>query len=60
MVTNNHVIEDADQIKVKLGDEKEFDAQVIGRDPSTDLALLKIKSQQPRFPGRSSWATRRR
>jgi serine protease Do len=37
------VIEDADQIKVKLGDEKEFDAQVIGRDPSTDLALLKIK-----------------
>ena len=43
VVTNNHVIEDADQIKVKLGDEKEFDAQVIGRDPSTDLALLKIK-----------------
>ncbi len=44
VVTNNHVIEDADQIKVKLGDEKEFDAQVIGRDASTDLALLKIKS----------------
>jgi serine protease Do len=46
VVTNNHVIEDADQIKVKLGDEKEFDAQVIGRDASTDLALLKIKSAQ--------------
>jgi serine protease Do len=44
VVTNNHVIEDADQIKVKLDDQKEFDAQVIGRDPSTDLALLKIKS----------------
>lgn len=46
VVTNNHVIEDADQIKVKLGDEKEFDAQVIGRDASTDLALLKITSVQ--------------
>ena len=46
VVTNNHVIEDADQIKVKLGDEKEFDAQVVGRDPSTDLALLKIKAAQ--------------
>ena len=43
VVTNNHVVEDADQIKVKLGDEKEFDAKVIGRDPKTDLALLKIK-----------------
>ena len=46
VVTNNHVIEDADQIKVKLDDEKEFDAQVIGRDASTDLALLKIKAAQ--------------
>jgi serine protease Do len=44
VVTNNHVIEDADQIKVKLDDEKEFDAKVVGRDPSTDLALLKITS----------------
>jgi serine protease Do len=44
VVTNNHVIEDADQIKVKLGDDKEFDARVVGRDPSTDIALLKIQS----------------
>ncbi|MGD8973706.1 MAG: trypsin-like peptidase domain-containing protein, partial [Desulfobacterales bacterium] len=44
VVTNNHVIEDADQIKVKLGDDKEFDAEVIGRDPNTDIALIKIKS----------------
>jgi serine protease Do len=44
VVTNNHVIEDADQIKVKLNDEKEFEAHVVGRDASTDLALLKIKS----------------
>jgi serine protease Do len=50
VVTNNHVIEDADQIKVKLDDEKEFDAQVIGRDPSTDLALLKVKSNSHDFP----------
>lgn len=44
VVTNNHVIEGAEQIKVKLDDESEFDAQVIGRDPSTDIALLKLKT----------------
>jgi serine protease Do len=46
VVTNNHVIEDADQIKVKLDDDKEFDAVVVGRDPNTDLALLKIESKE--------------
>ena len=45
VVTNNHVIENADQIKVKLDDETEFDAEVVGRDPNTDLALLKIESK---------------
>ena len=44
VVTNNHVIEDADQIKVKLKDQREFDAKIVGRDPNTDLALLKIES----------------
>ena len=44
VVTNNHVIENADQIKVKLDDETEFDAEVVGRDPNTDLALLKIQA----------------
>jgi len=44
VVTNNHVIEDADQIKVKLKDEREFDAKIVGRDPNTDIALLKIES----------------
>jgi serine protease Do len=43
IVTNNHVIENADQIKVKLADGKEFEAKVVGRDPKTDLALIKIK-----------------
>jgi serine protease Do len=46
VVTNNHVIEDADQIKVKLKDEHEFDAKIVGRDPNTDIALLKIESDQ--------------
>jgi serine protease Do len=42
IITNNHVVEDADQIKVRLFDEREFDAKVIGRDSKTDLALIKI------------------
>jgi serine protease Do len=42
IVTNNHVIEDADQIKVILYDDKEFDAELVGRDPKTDLALIRI------------------
>ena len=43
VVTNNHVIEDADQIKVKLNDQNEYDAEVVGRDKNTDIAVLKIK-----------------
>lgn len=43
IVTNNHVIEDADQIKVILADDREFDAELVGRDPKTDLALIRIK-----------------
>jgi serine protease Do len=44
IITNNHVIEDADNIEVKLNDNRVFTAQLVGRDPSTDLALLKIKA----------------
>ena len=43
IVTNNHVIEDADEIQVRLYDGNEFEATVVGRDPKTDLALIKIK-----------------
>ncbi len=43
ILTNNHVVEDDDEIKVKLADGKEFDGKVIGRDPKTDIALIKIK-----------------
>lgn len=42
IITNNHVIESADQIKVRLADEREFSAEIIGRDSKTDLALIKI------------------
>jgi Do/DeqQ family serine protease len=45
IVTNNHVIERAQKIKVILNDKREFDARLIGTDPSTDIALLKIESE---------------
>ena len=44
IITNNHVVEDASEVKVQLGDKREFDATVIGTDPQTDLALLKIEA----------------
>jgi serine protease Do len=43
ILTNNHVVEDADQIKVKLANGKEYNGKIVGRDPKTDLALLKIE-----------------
>ena len=45
IVTNNHVIEGAEEIIVKLQDEREFKASVVGTDPLTDLALLKIDTK---------------
>jgi len=42
IVTNNHVIADADEITIKLNDDSIFQATVVGRDPKVDLALLKI------------------
>ena len=42
IVTNNHVIESADLIIVHLNDKRQFEAKVVGTDPSTDLALLKV------------------
>ncbi len=44
IVTNNHVVENSEKIKVKLKDGKEYTAEIIGRDPSTDLALIKVPS----------------
>jgi serine protease Do len=47
VVTNNHVIDKARKITVKLPDGRSFDAKLIGTDPLTDIALLKIKSDKP-------------
>lgn len=46
IVTNNHVVEDADKnsIKVKLADKREFSAKLIGTDPTTDVAVIKINA----------------
>jgi serine protease Do len=46
IVTNNHVVENASDIKVSLSDKEEFDAKVIGRDPKTDVALIKIDAKK--------------
>jgi Do/DeqQ family serine protease len=45
IITNNHVIEDAKSIKVVLHDRTELDAKLIGTDPSTDLAVLKVEAK---------------
>ena len=44
LLTNNHVIEDAEEIKVILYDKREFEAKVIGTDPPSDLAVLQIEA----------------
>jgi Do/DeqQ family serine protease len=49
VVTNNHVIENADQIKVALADKREFDADLVLKDARSDLAVLRIKDGRERF-----------
>ncbi|MFT7590327.1 MAG: serine protease Do [bacterium] len=49
IVTNNHVIENASKIEVILEDKRSYDAELIGRDPETDLALLKIEEDELPF-----------
>ena len=46
IVTNNHVIEGAQKIRVVLNDKREFDAELVGTDPTTDVALLKIDANE--------------
>ncbi len=48
-VTNNHVVKDADEVSVTTKDGTEYKAEVIGTDPKTDLALIKIKSDGKKF-----------
>jgi Do/DeqQ family serine protease len=50
VVTNVHVIEGADDIKVSLADKREFEATVVLKDPRSDLAVLRIKDAHERFP----------
>lgn len=51
IVTNNHVVEDADEIQVKMNDKKEYQARIIGTDKTTDLALIKIEAENlPAIP----------
>jgi Do/DeqQ family serine protease len=47
IITNNHVIEGAQSIEITTNDNKTFDAELIGTDPNTDIALLKIESDEP-------------
>lgn len=49
IVTNNHVVQDAEQISVTLNDKREFVATVVGLDPTTDLALIKIDEKNLPF-----------
>ena len=51
IVTNNHVVGDADEIEVKLNDNREFKGRIIGCDATTDLALIKIEAKDlPAIP----------
>lgn len=49
LVTNHHVVEDSDDIRVTLADKRQFKAKVIGMDPHTDIALLKIEANRLPF-----------
>jgi len=50
ILTYNHVVEQTEEVKVRLSDEKGFKAQIVGRDPKTDLALIKIDAPKPLIP----------
>src|SRR5947207_3349670 len=50
VVTNNHVIEGADQVKISLADKREFEAEIVLKDSRTDLAILRVKEAREKFP----------
>ena len=54
VVTNYHVIEGMTDVKIALSDKREFEAQIVLRDPRTDLAVLKLKGGGG-FPGARTW-----
>ena len=46
IVTNNHVVDGATKLRVKLNDGRVFDAKIIGKDPTTDIALIKVEAEE--------------
>ena len=50
VLTNNHLIENAGDIEVRLSDRRKFKAKVAGRDPKTDLAVLRLEAEGGDFP----------
>lgn len=59
IVTNNHVVENATKLRVKLNDGSVYDAEIVGTDPTTDIALIKIAGEDlPTLPFGSSEALR--
>jgi serine protease Do len=50
VLTNNHVVKDAEEIKVRLSDGREFSAKVVGTDPATDVALVKLDKPPANLP----------
>src|ERR1700719_3873869 len=50
VVTNNHVIEGADEVKVALADKREFEAEMVLKDARSDLAVLRLKNGREQFP----------
>ena len=57
ILTNAHVVRGANEVTVKLTDRREFRAKVLGTDPKTDVAVLKIDAQEP--AGGARWAAPR-
>ncbi len=49
ILTNNHVIEDADRIRIQLHDEREFEAEILGTDKASDVAVIRIKNARESF-----------
>ncbi len=47
IITNNHVVEGADEVKVRFNDKRDLVAKVVGTDPQSDVALLKVESDEP-------------
>jgi serine protease Do len=46
ILTNNHVVQDADEITIVLDDDRELDAEIVGTDPNTDIAVVKLKNDK--------------